>query len=227
MKLTKHTKVSHSAFYYKVVDLLSRRDKKSNMIFASPNIPNPETYLKLIPDVGIGLEQILTTTFTPVTQLKYLIDFPQKEILQYNPYTDHFTNVATMKDSATFIGILSRIGSESQNIVYSSSMYKALVPEHEFADTKNPIENKDIQAISRIIKHEVHSDYNLDDLITKGVAYHINYLTSSIRLRIEELFMVGLIKAMFGKSSHTYWSMILNRELLRLLLPKKKYLMMI
>lgn len=195
------TKGSRSAFYYKVVDMLSRRDKKPNMIFASPNIPNPEIYLKLIPDADAGLEQKLTTTFTPVTQLKYLIDFPQKEILQYNPYADHFTNVATMKDSVTFIGILSRIGSEAQNIVYCSSTYKAVELARQFADTKDPIEDKDLQALSRDIKHEVHGDYYLADLITKGIAYHIGYLPSSIRLRIEELFKAGLIKTMFCTST--------------------------
>ena len=195
------TKGSRSAFYYKVVDMLSRRDKKPNMIFASPNIPNPEIYLKLIPDADVGLEQKLTTTFTPVTQLKYLIDFPQKEILQYNPYADHFTNVATMKDSVTFIGILLRIGSEAQNIVYCSSTYKAVELARQFADTKDPIEDKDLQALSRDIKHEVHGDYYLADLITKGIAYHIGYLPSSIRLRIEELFKAGLIKTMFCTST--------------------------
>ena len=195
------TKGSRSAFYYKVVDMLSRRDKKPNIIFASPNIPNPEIYLKLIPDAEVQFEQNLTTTFTPVTQLKYLIDLPNQEILQYNSYTDNFTNVANLKETVSFIDILNRIGSEAQNIIYCSSTYKAVELAREFAETREPLDNKDLQTLSRDIKHEVHGDYYLADLITKGVAYHIGYLPSSIRMRIEELFKRNVIKTMFCTST--------------------------
>lgn len=195
------TKGSRSAFYYKVVDMLSRRDKKPNIIFASPNIPNPEIYLKLIPDAEVQFEQNLRTTFTPVTQLKYLIDLPNQEILQYNSYTDNFTNVANLKETVSFIDILNRVGSEAQNIVYCSSTYKAVELAREFAETRKPLDNKDLQTLSRDIKHEVHGDYYLADLITKGVAYHIGYLPSSIRMRIEELFKRNFIKTMFCTST--------------------------
>lgn len=195
------TKGSRSAFYYKVVDMLSRRDKKPNIIFASPNIPNPEIYLKLIPDAEVQFERNLRTTFTPVTQLKYLIDLPNQEILQYNSYTDNFTNVANLKETVSFIDILNRIGSEAQNIVYCSSTYKAVELAREFAETREPLDNKDLQTLSRDIKHEVHGDYYLANLITKGVAYHIGYLPSSIRMRIEELFKRNVIKTMFCTST--------------------------
>lgn len=195
------TKGSRSAFYYKVVDMLSRRDKKPNIIFASPNIPNPEIYLKLIPDAEVQFERNLRTTFTPVTQLKYLIDLPNQEILQYNSYTDNFANVANLKETVSFIDILNRIGSEAQNIVYCSSTYKAVELAREFAKTRKPLDNKDLQTLSRDIKHEVHGDYYLADLITKGVAYHIGYLPSSIRMRIEELFKRNVIKTMFCTST--------------------------
>ena len=49
------TKGSRSAFYYKVVDMLGRRKNRPNMIFASPNIPNPEIYLKLIPEADLEM----------------------------------------------------------------------------------------------------------------------------------------------------------------------------
>ena len=45
-------KDGRSAFYYKVVDMLSQRSTPPHIIFASPNIPNPEVYLQLIPDVA-------------------------------------------------------------------------------------------------------------------------------------------------------------------------------
>ena len=39
------SKDSRSPFYYKIVDLLSKRDDKPHFIFSSPNIPNPDIYL--------------------------------------------------------------------------------------------------------------------------------------------------------------------------------------
>ena len=42
---------SHGPFYYKVIDKLVERKNKPHVIFVSPNIPNPEIYLKSIPDI--------------------------------------------------------------------------------------------------------------------------------------------------------------------------------
>jgi len=41
---------SRSPFYYKVIDILYKRASKTHKVFSSPNIPNPEVYLKLIPN---------------------------------------------------------------------------------------------------------------------------------------------------------------------------------
>ena len=100
-----------------------------------------------------------------------MIDLPNQEILQYNSYTDNFTNVASLKETVSFIDILNIIGSEAQNIIYCSSTYKAVELAREFAETREPLDNKDLQTLSRDIKHEVHGDYYLANLITKGVPY--------------------------------------------------------
>ena len=55
--------------------------------------------------------------------------------------------------------------------------------------------------LAKDIKNEVHGDYYLSDLISKGVAYHIGYLPSSIRQRIETLFKEGKITALFCTST--------------------------
>jgi len=41
------SKDKRSTFYYKNIDMLAQREKEPHVIFASPNIPNPEVYLKL------------------------------------------------------------------------------------------------------------------------------------------------------------------------------------
>lgn len=45
---------------------------------------------------------------------------------------------------------------------------------------------KELRTISKDIKNKVHGNYYLADIITKGVAYHIGYLPSTLRISIEE-----------------------------------------
>ena len=60
---------------------------------------------------------------------------------------------------------------------------------------------KELRTISKDIKNKVHGDYYLADIITKGVAYHIGYLPSTLRISIEELYRQGHIKALFCTST--------------------------
>jgi len=46
------------------------------MIFASPNIPNLDVYLDLIPSSYALSEEKYRSTFTPVSQMKFMIDLP-------------------------------------------------------------------------------------------------------------------------------------------------------
>lgn len=195
------SKDSRSTFYYKVVDMLNQRVNKPRMIFASPNIPNPEIYLKLIPDTNSLSEQKLTTTFTPVSQMKYFIDFPGGEIQLFNNYSGQFTKFAALNENITFNSLISHIGNGSQNIIYCNSISKAVRYACEFAKDKPKRDEEDLLMLSKDIMNEVHGDYYLADVISRGVAYHIGYLPSAIRMRIEELYRKGLIHTIFSTST--------------------------
>jgi hypothetical protein len=195
------SKGPRSTFYYKVVDMLCQRAKKPKVIFASPNIPNPEVYLQLIPGAEAEAEQRLATTFAPVSQMKYLIDFPSKEIQLFNTYSGTLTPVANMHNDPTFCQLIWRIGKNTQNIIYCSGTDKAVSFAREFAEDKPQSNDKELLTLAQDIKNEVHGDYYLADVISKGVAYHIGYLPATIRMRIEELFRKGLIHTMFCTST--------------------------
>lgn len=120
------SKDTRSPFYYKVADMLNQRKNKSYMIFASPNIPNPEIYLKLISDTNSLSEQKLITTFTPVNQIKYFIDFIAGEIQLFNNYSGNFTKFAPLNENITFYELISHFGNNAQNIVYCDSIAKAV-----------------------------------------------------------------------------------------------------
>lgn len=60
-------KNSRGPFYYKAVDMLLQKEKKPHFIFASPNIPNPQVYLRLMNEViESSDESKLATTYSPV-----------------------------------------------------------------------------------------------------------------------------------------------------------------
>lgn len=66
-------KNSRGPFYYKVVDMLLQKEKKPHFIFASPNIPNPQVYLRLMNEaIESSDESKLATTYSPVVQIKFL-----------------------------------------------------------------------------------------------------------------------------------------------------------
>ena len=67
----------------------------------------------------------------------------------------------------------------------------------EFAKHENDRGEKVLQTLSKDIANEVHGDYYLAKIIPKGVAYHVGYLPSAIRMRIEKAFADGLIHTIF------------------------------
>ncbi len=195
------SKDSRSPFYYKVVDMLNQRKRKPHMIFASPNIPNPEIYLKLISYTNSLSEQKLTTTFTPVSQMKYFVDFIAGEIQLFNNYSGEFTKFAPLNENITFYELISHFGNNAQNIVYCNSIAKAVRYACEFAEGKPKRDEEELLTLAKDIMNEVHGDYYLADIISRGVAYHIGYLPSAIRMRIEELYRKGLIHTIFSTST--------------------------
>ena len=196
------SKDSRSPFYYKLVELLSRKNDKPHFIFSAPNIPNPEVYLKLTDTNDIDCSEKLTTYYSPVSQIKYLVDLIQGEIKLYNDYGKRFIRIGKIKNHPSFAMVLSAIGKDKQNIVYCNATAKAIEYARDYASPLGvKTDNAELMSLSRDIKEQIHQDYYLAELVTKGVAYHIGYLPSNIRLRIEDLFREGVIKTIFCTST--------------------------
>lgn len=196
------SKDSRSPFYYKIVDLLSKRENKPHFIFSSPNIPNPDVYLNLTNTSNNDANEKMTTSYSPVSQMKYIIDLVEKEVKAHNDYNNKFIHIAKLKENVSLTQMIKTIGKNSQNIVYCSATSKAIEYALDYAKSINTQEdNAELLALSREIKGQIHTDYYLADLLTKGVAYHIGYLPADIRLRIEDLFKSGAIKTIFCTST--------------------------
>lgn len=188
-----------SAFYYKIIKLLSSRYRKPNIIFASPNIPNPEVYLKLIPGIDDMKSYQLATSYSPVSQLKFVIDLLEEKVQVYNSLTkklDPVTEItgAGLMDVSELVNLL---GKGKQNIIYCASKKAAVNHAKKFAKNQQTKFDKRLSSLAKEIKDDVHGDYYLAELIEKGVAYHIGYLPTNIRVQIEELFRDQVITSLF------------------------------
>ena len=197
-----------SPFYYQVINMLSERQHRPHIIFASPNVPNPEVFLDTIPDVQAAKEHKLQTSYSPVSQPKFIINLVNREVSIYNEHTGNNIPITSIAlDDADLIDVLLRFEKDENKkekpfIAYFPSPRKTVVAARDFGANRIPKTNcPELVELAKDIKNEVHGDYYLADLISKGVAYHIGYLPSSIRQRIETLFKEGKITALFCTST--------------------------
>lgn len=198
---------SRGPFYYSVVDDLSRREPKPHFIFASPNIPNPEVYLQLIANGHYDDENAMASSFSPVSQFKFFISLGNKTISVFNDHRKTYEVVCTLQeDNPTLDLILQAFDhtddmQDKSTIAYFSGKDKAIEAARLFADKRENLNDPELNELARDVRNEVHGEYYLAELLEKGVAYHIGYLPSAIRMRIEKLFKKEKITAMFCTST--------------------------
>lgn len=230
------TKDERAPYYYKVVNLLAHREVPPHFIFASPNIPNPEVYLELLSTSVMAMKggtekdrkkelkayqksrlQALaahgfSTTFSPVTQFKFLIDCEQHRISIYNAFTKTVIPVSALSHhlSEPVKCITYRDWQEREHtrraqplqiLSYQSSLSDAVKSARIFASRRPYLHDPDLDALSKDIKEQIHGDYFLSDFVRKGVAYHVGYLPASLRMRLETLYRKRKITAMFCTST--------------------------
>ena len=190
-----------SAFYYKVISLLMEQDPKPHVIFASPNIPNPEIYMELAQPYPME-GQSYSTQYSPVNQLKYLVDLENHDIQIINDLTGKSVRIAPCEET-TALSFIQRIirKSNKQNIVYTNSKDSAIEMAREYAAKTEEKQNARLMKLAEVIRKEIHEEYFLSKLVRRGVAYHVGYLPTSIRTEIEECFRNGDIDIIFCTST--------------------------
>jgi len=196
-----------ATFYFKVTDMLIERPRKPHVILASPNIPNPEIYLEVLPSEQINKPTYLRTTFTPVSQMKYVLDTVNKEFKVFNERTnkkDPFETIYSLNATDTALDLIQKIiqkDRDKSNIVYCSGRDKTVNMARSYAESLPYLNNKILDDVAKEIEDEIHADYYLADIIRKGVSYHVGYLPLHIRTKIEEHYRNRDIKTIFCTST--------------------------
>ena len=190
-----------SAYYYKVVAQIINSNRNTKIIFASPNIPNPEIYFDIIPDIKNKTIKKIVSKYSPVCQFKYYLDLENQHYYVYDSYSKQQIPLEYKSSDRRLIDVVKTIGANSQNLVYCASKRKVLELAIEYAKTLPNINNPKLITLSNDVKSDVHEQCYLADLILKGVAYHVGYLPANIRLRIEKSFEDGDLKTIFCTST--------------------------
>ena len=193
-----------SSFYYMVVEKLEERANNPHIIFASPYIPNPGIYLDLISGEAIDKHKDkLACKYSPVSQLKYIVDLSEGNIRFFDTYTRGFVKLCDLDSDYNLSEVISRVGDQHHNIVYCKSKNDVIQFARDYVEDMHIPDSNDqkLLAFSEEIKKDVHEQYYLADLVRKGVAYHIGYLPANIRLQLEDFYRDGLIKTMFCTST--------------------------
>lgn len=203
-------KNSRAPFYYQAVTLLQQHQNPPRIVFASPNIPNPEVFLRLVsPEAESHHGKAIATRYSPVAQFKYLVDMDENAILTYNDYSREFTHLASITQDLTQADLTQLLtyltptdeGNVAQTIVFHSGRQRAVNAAEEYAKLLPLLNDPDLDALAKDVERDVHEDYYLCGLLRKGIAYHIGYLPPAIRERIEDLFRTGKITTLFCTST--------------------------
>lgn len=190
-----------STYYFKIMTQLRKMQQLPTIVLASPNIPNPEIYLKIIPGGELGKMNRLASRFAPVCQFKYYLDIPSRKGYFFNDYTKERELCYTIPEGSKLSDIVKLVGKGGQSLVYCSSRRSVLENAVRYASNFEPKNDDRLTALAAEIKSEVHDDCYLADLIVRGVAYHVGYLPANIRLRIERSFENGDLRTIFCTST--------------------------
>lgn len=190
-----------STYYYKVIMQIISSGQHPNIIFASPNIPNPDVYLEIVPHDDNAELVNLASKYSPVCQFKYYVNMCDKKIYAYNDYAKEKIQFTYNEFDKGIIGLIDRVGEKKQNLVYCSSKKKVLDLAVEYGISKPIIHNEKLESLAKDVRQEVHDNCYLADLILRGVAYHVGYLPANIRLRIEKSFEDGDLRTIFCTST--------------------------
>lgn len=192
-----------SGYFYKSVEILANTSDNMKIFFSAPNIPNPEVYLKLIPNKNLETVNYDRYKFSPVNQQKIIIDFKQQELYLYDDLSKSFISLNIAKSHYDDeIGFIHSIGNKANNIVYCNSKKEAVeLAIKLYHRIEESGVSTEVEKLCKEIKNELHPKCFLIKLLKKGICYHVGYLPASIREQIERLYKEGDIHTVFCTST--------------------------
>jgi len=194
-------KDSRAVTAYSAISKALRRNPNLNLYFSSPNVSNPEVFLKLFKK---DEKQFFRTIETPVSQNLFFVDLVEKKVTHYLDNGNYEFEPKIVTKAETIFDLLSAIGDEESNIVYCSSRFDAIdkaAKLFEQNQNKKVAVSKNVKKVIRQIKAYIHKDYYLGEFLEGGIGYHFGNLPQIIRNKVEGLFKEREINYVFCTST--------------------------
>lgn len=188
-------KDSRSPLYYHAI--LQAERKSIKLYFSSPNIPNPDIFLRLFEK---STDEVLNIACSPVSQNRYFMDFIDHKCLLFSDFNDEFQISADIKENS-FYSWLKNLGSKHESIIYCNTKSDTIHHALEFSKTLKDKDDERIDEVIDTIKEHLHERYYLIDCLRKGVAFHFGNLPQRIRTKVELLFVDKAIDYVFCTST--------------------------
>ena len=196
------------AIYYKVLDMVKTMSWVG-VYFSSPIIPNPDIYLEL---TNFFTQEQKSNgrvfTFSPVTQNKIYIDLGNQTIQCVNSLTNELSYCGALNHNITDkMSALTSLGNDKCNLIYVSSAAKAVKYAIQLREIIGDTRSLDgeldprLEKVATQIENRIHKEYYLADLIRYGIAYHIGALPAEVRIEIEKLIKLKLVRFCFCTST--------------------------
>lgn len=181
---------------YSAIDLTIKKYPDLKVYFSSPNITNPEVFLKLF---NKNVKYSKSIQESPVAQNLYVVDVKNKIIKSFVDKDELSIDSLIMNKVQSVDDFIFEIGNKQHsNMIYCSSRDKSIVSAYSFSGRiiKEKITEPLADAIKKISSY-IHKSYYLVECLKKGVAYHHGQLPLIVRNIIEELFRNGNIDFIF------------------------------
>jgi hypothetical protein len=159
---------SRSITAYTAISNSLRLNPNLNLYFSSPNVSNPETFLKLFKK---DESMIFSTKETPVFQNLFFVDFTNKQVTHYLDNEPYSFESNLVKKSKNIADIILGLGNNNSNIIYCSSKFEVISKCENFYNNLRDVQytaSKDVKKTIRLVKEYIHKDYYLADFFGKG-----------------------------------------------------------
>jgi len=186
---------------YSAISKALKQNKNLNLYFSSPNVSNPEVFLKLFKkDEKLNYK----TKEAPVSQNLFFVDMIAKKVTHYLDTEPYDFQPSIVKMAESIFDIISHMGGVESNIVYCSSKFDAVDKAEKlfrYFENDEIGVSINVKKVIRQIKGYIHKDYYLAEFLDRGIGYHFGNLPQIIRTKVESLFKAREIRFVFCTST--------------------------
>lgn len=173
-----------SSLYYHAIYETTRKFA-TKLVFASPNIPNPNIFLKLFEKDDRGSLPITEQT---VAQNRYFVDFKDKKVTLFSELGDKH-RIENFDFNLNSHKLIETLGGHVNNIVYCNGISETVRRAKNFASTlPKVLDTQELRDLLVYVADYVHKDYYLIECLRKGVAFHHGKMPQPVRRKIEDFF---------------------------------------